>query len=74
MSKDDSTQPSTATLDAAAALDAFSYSGSMTDYSEFSPSALQPNIQNWRHLTNLALMCEHFDVSDSTSVSIARII
>ena len=70
--KDLQDQPSSLSSRAATALDYYSDDAASTsDSSEFSPPAKRPNIQNRQSLTNLALMCERFDVSDRAGAAIA---
>ena len=70
--KDLQDQPSTSSSHAATALDSYSDDAASTsDSSEFSPPAKRPNIQNRQSLTNLALMCKRFDVSDRAGAAIA---
>ena len=70
--KDLQDQPSMASSHAATALVSYSDDAASTfDSSEFSPPAKRPNIQNRQSLTNLALMCKRFDVSDRAGAAIA---
>ena len=70
--KDLQDQPSTSSSHAATALDSYSDDAASTsDSSEFSPPTKRPNIQNRQSLTNLALMCKRFDVSDRAGAAIA---
>ena len=58
--------------DAAIEVDHYSDSTSNSDSTAFSPPpAKQPSIQNRQNLTNLALMCERFNVSDRAGAAIA---
>ena len=69
--KDLQDQPSTSSHEATA-LDSYSdEAASTSDSSEFSPPAKRPNIENRQSLTNLALICERFDVSDRAGAAIA---
>ena len=69
LNKDLQDQPSTSSSHAATALDSYSDDAASTsDSSEFSPPAKRQNRQS---LTNLALMCERFDVSDRAGAAIA---
>ena len=70
--KDLQDQPSTSSSHAATALDSYSDDAASTsNSSEFSPPAERPNIRNRQSLTNLAVMCERFDVSDRAGAAIA---
>jgi len=49
-------------------------SPSTTDSSGFSPPAKKPSLRNWQSLTNLALICDQFDVSDRAGAAIASVV
>ena len=72
LSNDERNQPCTSMSDVAIEVDHYSDSTLNSDSSAFSPPlAKQPSMQNRQNLTNLALMCERFDVPDRAGTAIA---